>query len=147
MATYNPHYLHKSLNFLSAHMDTYPYHELVDAEFPLAQAGEALEKSDRKEITRALAAAVAAAPRVEEGMKDALRTGMIFEQTITTTPEMGIVPSRAGRTAHVFHAGHDSVDGRHLRAVSHPLYGRGASRRSASTWMSGILRPPRSASG
>ena len=24
-------------------------------------------------------------------MKDALRTGMIFEQTITTTPEMGIV--------------------------------------------------------
>ena len=29
--------------------------------------------------------------RMEKGMKDTLRTGMIFEQTITTTPEMGIV--------------------------------------------------------
>lgn len=53
VATYNPHYLHKALNFLSAHMETYPYHEMVDAEFPLAQAGEAMEKSDRKEVTRA----------------------------------------------------------------------------------------------
>ena len=53
VATYNPHYLLKALNFLSAHMDKYPYHELVDAEFPLAKAGEAMEKSDRKEVTRA----------------------------------------------------------------------------------------------
>jgi len=53
VATYNPHYLLKALNFLSAHIDKYPYHELVDAEFPLAKAGEAMEKSDRKEVTRA----------------------------------------------------------------------------------------------
>ena len=31
----------------------YPYHELVDAEFPLKNAAEAMDKSDRKEITRA----------------------------------------------------------------------------------------------
>ena len=53
VATYNPHYLHKALRFLSAHIDRYPYHELVDAEFPLDHAAEAMEKSDRKEITRA----------------------------------------------------------------------------------------------
>ena len=53
VATYNPHYLHKSLNFLSSHIDKYPYEELVDAEFPLSEAAEAMEKSDRKEITRA----------------------------------------------------------------------------------------------
>ena len=53
VATYNPHYLNKALHFLSEHMDRYPYHELVDAEFPLDQAAEAMDKSDRKEITRA----------------------------------------------------------------------------------------------
>jgi len=53
VATYNPHYLHKALRFLSAHIDRYPYHELMDAEFPLDHAAEAMEKSDRKEITRA----------------------------------------------------------------------------------------------
>jgi len=53
VATYNPEYLHKALRFLSAHIDTYPYEQLVDAEFPLERAGEAMEKSDRKEVTRA----------------------------------------------------------------------------------------------
>ena len=53
VATYNPHYLQKSLKFLSEHIDTYPYHELVDAVFPLDRAAEAMDKSDRKEITRA----------------------------------------------------------------------------------------------
>jgi D-arabinose 1-dehydrogenase-like Zn-dependent alcohol dehydrogenase len=53
VATYNPHYLHKALRFLSEHIDKYPYHELVDAVFPLERAAEAMEKSDRKEITRA----------------------------------------------------------------------------------------------
>lgn len=53
VATYNPHYLHKALQFLSEHIDHYPYHELVDAEFPLKNAAEAMDKSDRKEITRA----------------------------------------------------------------------------------------------
>jgi hypothetical protein len=38
---------------LSAHIDKYPYHELVDAVFPLERAAEAMDKSDRKEITRA----------------------------------------------------------------------------------------------
>jgi D-arabinose 1-dehydrogenase-like Zn-dependent alcohol dehydrogenase len=53
VATYNPHYLQKSLKFLSEHIDKYPYHELVDAVFPLDRAAEAMDKSDRKEITRA----------------------------------------------------------------------------------------------
>jgi D-arabinose 1-dehydrogenase-like Zn-dependent alcohol dehydrogenase len=53
VATYNPHYLKKSLDFLSAHINKYPYHELVDAVFPLDRAAEAMDKSDRKEITRA----------------------------------------------------------------------------------------------
>jgi len=34
VSTYNPHYLQKALHFLSEHIDQYPYHELVDAEFP-----------------------------------------------------------------------------------------------------------------
>ena len=53
VATYNPHYLNKALQFLSEHIDTYPYHEMADAEFPLKNAAEAMDKSDRKEITRA----------------------------------------------------------------------------------------------
>ncbi|MCS6926776.1 MAG: zinc-binding dehydrogenase [Candidatus Binatia bacterium] len=53
VATYNPHYLQKALRFLAQHIDVYPYHELVDAEFPLERAAEAMDKSDRKEVTRA----------------------------------------------------------------------------------------------
>ncbi len=53
VATYPPHYLKKSLDFLHAHIDRYPYTELCDAMFPLAKAAEAMDKSERKEVTRA----------------------------------------------------------------------------------------------
>ncbi len=53
VATYPPHYLKKSLDFLALHMGTYPYLELCDAKFPLSRAAEALDKSERKEVTRA----------------------------------------------------------------------------------------------
>ncbi len=53
VATYPPHYLKKSLDFLAAHIDSYPYRELCDATFPLSRAAEALDKSERREITRA----------------------------------------------------------------------------------------------
>ena len=53
VATYPPHYLKKSLDFLSAHIDRFPYREMCDATFPLSRAAEALDKSERREITRA----------------------------------------------------------------------------------------------
>lgn len=53
VATYPPHYLKKSLDFLATHMDRYPYHELCDATFPLSRAAEAMDRSERREITRA----------------------------------------------------------------------------------------------
>ena len=52
-ATYPPHYLKKALDFLARHIDQYPYREMCDATFPLAKAAEALDKSDRREVTRA----------------------------------------------------------------------------------------------
>jgi len=53
VATYPPHYLKKSLDFLSAHIDNYPYSELCDAKFPLFRAAEALDKSELHQVTRA----------------------------------------------------------------------------------------------
>jgi len=53
VATYPPHYLKKSLDFLSAHLDEFPYLKMCDATFPLSRAAEALDKSERREITRA----------------------------------------------------------------------------------------------
>jgi D-arabinose 1-dehydrogenase-like Zn-dependent alcohol dehydrogenase len=53
IATYPPHYLKRSLDFLAQHIERYPYLELCDAKFPLAKAAEALDKSERKEVTRA----------------------------------------------------------------------------------------------
>jgi D-arabinose 1-dehydrogenase-like Zn-dependent alcohol dehydrogenase len=50
---YPPHYLKKSLDFLSTHMDRYPYREMCDATFPLSKAAEALDRSERREVTRA----------------------------------------------------------------------------------------------
>ena len=50
---YPPHYLKKSLDFLAAHIDRYPYREMCDATFPLTKAVEALDRSDRREVTRA----------------------------------------------------------------------------------------------
>jgi D-arabinose 1-dehydrogenase-like Zn-dependent alcohol dehydrogenase len=53
VATYPPHYLKKSLDFLSQHIDRYPYREMCDAIFPLSKAAEAMDKSERREVTRA----------------------------------------------------------------------------------------------
>jgi D-arabinose 1-dehydrogenase-like Zn-dependent alcohol dehydrogenase len=53
VATYPPHYLKKSLDFLAAHIDRLPYREMCDATFPLSHAAEALDKSERREVTRA----------------------------------------------------------------------------------------------
>jgi D-arabinose 1-dehydrogenase-like Zn-dependent alcohol dehydrogenase len=53
VATYPPHYLKKSLDFLSEHIERFPYREMCDATFPLSRAAEALDKSERREITRA----------------------------------------------------------------------------------------------
>jgi D-arabinose 1-dehydrogenase-like Zn-dependent alcohol dehydrogenase len=53
VATYPPHYLKKSLDFLALNIERYPYLELCDATFPLSRAAEALDKSERREITRA----------------------------------------------------------------------------------------------
>ena len=53
VATYPPHYLKKSLDFLAINIDRYPYTELCDALFPLSKAAEAMDKSERKEVTRA----------------------------------------------------------------------------------------------
>jgi D-arabinose 1-dehydrogenase-like Zn-dependent alcohol dehydrogenase len=50
---YPPHYLRKSLEFLSRNINRYPYHSLCDASFPLSQAAEALDRSERREVTRA----------------------------------------------------------------------------------------------
>jgi D-arabinose 1-dehydrogenase-like Zn-dependent alcohol dehydrogenase len=50
---YPPHYLKRSLDFLSAHIDRFPYREMCDATFPLTRAAEALDRSDRRELTRA----------------------------------------------------------------------------------------------
>jgi D-arabinose 1-dehydrogenase-like Zn-dependent alcohol dehydrogenase len=53
VATYPPHYLKKSLDFLSANIGKFPYLQMCDATFPLSRAAEALDKSERREITRA----------------------------------------------------------------------------------------------
>jgi D-arabinose 1-dehydrogenase-like Zn-dependent alcohol dehydrogenase len=53
VATYPPHYLKKSLDFLAANIDRLPYGGMCDATFPLSRAAEALDKSERREVTRA----------------------------------------------------------------------------------------------
>jgi D-arabinose 1-dehydrogenase-like Zn-dependent alcohol dehydrogenase len=53
IATYPPHYLKKSLDFLSENIERFPYQELCDQSFPLSRAAEALDKSERRELTRA----------------------------------------------------------------------------------------------
>ena len=50
---YPPHYLKKSLDFLSRNIDRFPYRELCDATFPLSRAADALDRSERREVTRA----------------------------------------------------------------------------------------------
>lgn len=53
MLLYQPWYLEKALEFLSRNADDYPYDDLLDAEFPLVEAQEALEGSAEQEFTRA----------------------------------------------------------------------------------------------
>jgi threonine dehydrogenase-like Zn-dependent dehydrogenase len=53
VATYPPHYLKKSLDFLTQHIDRFPYAQMCDATFPLDRAAEALDKSERREVIRA----------------------------------------------------------------------------------------------
>ncbi|WP_129113433.1 zinc-binding dehydrogenase [Halegenticoccus tardaugens] len=50
---YNPWYLNRALEFLAENSDTYPYADLIDAEFALTDVEEALHKSDTRAVTRA----------------------------------------------------------------------------------------------
>jgi threonine dehydrogenase-like Zn-dependent dehydrogenase len=50
---YDPWYLREALAFLERHGDEYPYEDLLDAEYPLAECDAALRASDRREINRA----------------------------------------------------------------------------------------------
>lgn len=53
VAYYQPWYLGRALDFLSDHVDDYPYEELGGAEFPLEDIETALEKSANRKVTRA----------------------------------------------------------------------------------------------
>lgn len=49
---YDPWYLQEGLDFLARTVDDYPYENLIDAEFDLADVSTALEKADAREMTR-----------------------------------------------------------------------------------------------
>jgi len=53
MMRYAPWYLQEALEFLSEHGDDYPFGELVDAEYPLADLQDALRDSANRTVTRA----------------------------------------------------------------------------------------------
>ena len=48
-----PWYLQEALEFLSEHGDDYPFGELVDAEYPLAEMQDAIRDSANRAVTRA----------------------------------------------------------------------------------------------
>ncbi|MFB6219510.1 MAG: zinc-binding dehydrogenase, partial [Halobacteriaceae archaeon] len=50
---YDPWYLQDALDFLVEYGDDYPFADLLDAEFDLADVSAALERSDGREVTRA----------------------------------------------------------------------------------------------
>ena len=50
---YDPWTLYDALAFLAATVDEYPYEGLVDAEYPLSEVREALERSEDRDVTRA----------------------------------------------------------------------------------------------
>lgn len=50
---YDPWYLNKALKFLSKNIEKYPFDELLDADFSLDEIAVALDKSVKREITRA----------------------------------------------------------------------------------------------
>lgn len=53
LVQYDPHYLNKALGFLAETIDTYPYTDLLDAEYDLTDVEEALEHSASRDVTRA----------------------------------------------------------------------------------------------
>jgi threonine dehydrogenase-like Zn-dependent dehydrogenase len=50
---YDPWVLHDALEFLASTIEDYPYDQLIDAEFSLDDIEDALEASERRELTRA----------------------------------------------------------------------------------------------
>lgn len=50
---YNPWYLYKSLKFLEQNQHKYPFESLLDASFELSEIQTALDKSAKREVTRA----------------------------------------------------------------------------------------------
>jgi threonine dehydrogenase-like Zn-dependent dehydrogenase len=50
---YDPWVLHDALEFLAATVDNYPYDQLIDASFALEDIDDALEASERRDVTRA----------------------------------------------------------------------------------------------
>lgn len=50
---YDPWYLLEALEFLDKHGDEYPFHQLLDAEFSLDDAQQALQASNDRNVTRA----------------------------------------------------------------------------------------------
>jgi threonine dehydrogenase-like Zn-dependent dehydrogenase len=50
---YDPRVLADALEFLEQTVDDYPYDQLIDAEFPLAEIEPALEASENRDLTRA----------------------------------------------------------------------------------------------
>ncbi len=50
---YDPWYLDEALQFLSRHMDRYPFGELVDAEFGFEEIADALDRSVNRSVSRA----------------------------------------------------------------------------------------------
>lgn len=50
---YDPRYLHKALRFLAENIGRYPFDKLLDCDFRLSEVKLALEKSMRREVTRA----------------------------------------------------------------------------------------------
>jgi threonine dehydrogenase-like Zn-dependent dehydrogenase len=53
LVRYNPWYLYKSIIFLSKNMDKYPFANMLDVDFSLEEVEVALDKSARREVTRA----------------------------------------------------------------------------------------------
>lgn len=53
IAYYQPWYLGRALDFLSNHIDDYPYEMLTGAEFSFKNIEEAFRKSENREVTRA----------------------------------------------------------------------------------------------
>lgn len=53
ISRYDPYYLYKALQFLSKHIDKYPFDEIVGDSFEFFELETALNKSASKEVTRA----------------------------------------------------------------------------------------------